>query len=161
MGIEQDLLPNNLRRHKACRLIRDLIVGKIAGTLRKYPDNLLHKQVEPITFQRRNGNNLPEIMPPAIFVDYPQQLLLFSADAIDFIQQKESGRARLSDQVQNEFIFAVRLACHIVDHQDQIATFQRLPHFGHHLAAERTIGFVHARGINEDHLTPCLVFLLW
>ena len=49
---------------------------------------------------------------------------------------------------------------HIGDVKNQVTTFQRFSNFRHHLASEGTVGFVHPRGVDQNHLSTRPTFLL-
>src|ERR1700722_8735944 len=59
-----------------------------------------------------------------------------------------------------KFIALIQFAGRVHDQQDEIAAFQSLPHFDHHLAAERTIRLVDARSIDQDNLRRIVTFAL-
>ncbi len=48
----------------------------------------------------------------------------------------------------------------IHDHQHEIAAFERFPHFDHHLASQRAVGFVHAGSVDEHNLPTVFAFAL-
>ena len=62
--------------------------------------------------------------------------------------------------LDGELIALIQFARSIHDQQDKIAAFQRLAHFDHHLAAERTVRLVYARSIDQNDLRGVAAFAL-
>src|SRR5258706_791844 len=59
-----------------------------------------------------------------------------------------------------EFIALIELSGCVHNEEDNVAAFESLPHFDHHLAAERAVGLVYARSIDQYDLRPALVSTL-
>src|SRR6185369_561184 len=56
-------------------------------------------------------------------------------------------------------IFARKAARDINDEQDQFAAHHRFPHLGHHLAAQRSVGAMNSRSVDEHNLAAQLTLL--
>src|SRR5208283_3348736 len=50
----------------------------------------------------------------------------------------------------------IKLVRDIHDYQHKVAAFERFPYLDHHLAAQRTVWFVHAGSIDEHNLSAAL-----
>ena len=59
-----------------------------------------------------------------------------------------------------ELIAPIQLARRIHDQEHEIAAFQSLPHFDHHLAAQRAVRLVHSGSIDQDNLCGVVAFAL-
>src|SRR5579862_7069542 len=150
-GIKQDLFPNSFGRHESRRLIGNLVFRKISRPRGKDREDAVEQNIESLALECRDRKDLSEVIKLAVFLDDGQQLRFF-ADKIHFVEDQKSLALAASDQVERKAVPRIELMLHVHDYQHEIAAFQSLADFNHHLAAERTVGLVHTRRIDEHDL---------
>ncbi len=153
------MLADRLRCHEAHRLIGDLIFGKIARAVRQGFQHAGQQFIEPLFLQRRDGDDLLEIVQRLKLRDQRQQFALVGQQ-IDLVEQKKNRSARFFRQVEDEGVCAVPLLLRVDNHQNQLTPFERLAHLGHHLASQRRARLVNSRRVDQHDLPSLTSFLL-
>src|SRR5580658_2752923 len=153
------MLADQLRRHEAHRLIGNLIFGKIAWAVGQRLQHAGHQLIETFLFERRDGDDLLELMQGLELRDQREQLTLVG-EQINFVEQQENRRVRFFRQVEDEAVISVPLLLGIDNHENQFATFERLAYLGHHLASERRTGAVNSGRVDENDLSGLASFQL-
>src|ERR1019366_206596 len=158
-GVLKHLLANQLRHQEAFGLIGNLVLGEIARAFRQRFDDHVEQGVEPLFLQRRDGNDIDELV--QLFVLRNKRQQPFLGDQVDFVEQQNDGNVGLLREIQDELVAFVELAGSIDDHQQQVASLERVVNLFHHAAVEGVDRLVHARRIDQDELPGGpLTFLL-
>ena len=102
-------------------------------------------------FHCRNGNDLSEIAQFGVTIDNLEQLPL--VNKIDLIQEQDHRRTHVLEQLENKLVALAERLRSINDQKSHIALLERSAHFTHHPAAQRRIGLMHARSIDQHNLS--------
>ncbi len=144
------LLADNFRREKALGLIGDLILGKVRLALRQPIHNFALQFVDACSLQSRNRNDRRELKGFLQRVDERQQLRF--RYPIDLVESENRLAFKTLRLLQQQRI-GIRQRAARVHHQEQnVDAFERRCDFMHHLAAERGVGFVQSRRVDENNL---------
>src|SRR6202050_5010655 len=101
-----------------------------------------------------------ERMQLLVLLNQRQQLALAAAQQIHFIENQTYFCWRMLQHLNSELIALIEFARRIHDQKDEITAFQRLPHFDHHLTAQRTVRLVYARSVDQNDLRSVVAFTL-
>src|ERR1700685_263796 len=84
--------------------------------------------------------------------DQRQQFALVGYE-INFVNQQKDRSVGLFCDVESERVFGLPLFPGVDDHQDQVATLERLAHFGHHFPSQRRTVTMNSGRIDQYDLS--------